>query len=100
MNALVVPVEGRVELAPIAFMHRAADLLSTYGAEGTYVEFNFNIDGEPGGRVGFFVHPQADPNIRARRILADLCGVHMVMPGPVAFMDIDPALVDGLVRDL
>lgn len=93
-------MEGRIDLLHGNDPIDVERMLGGYGAQGPYVSLAFEIDGEPGGRVCYMVGSIGDENPRARRALVWLCGVHLIVTGPTAFVDIDPALVSDLVRDL
>lgn len=99
MNTLIVPLSGDIELCNTATDGEVRDLLEQY-SQGTFICLAFEVDGEPGGKVAYLVNPYEDPNERARRVLADLTGVHLVFTGTTAFIDLDAALVDAVVRDL
>jgi hypothetical protein len=81
---LLVPVNG-----PFRVVNAEPDgieaLLHSY-AEGRYVDFGIRNGDSEIGRVGFLIYdgPQ-DINARARAMLADLTGVHMVITGTAAF---------------
>ena len=49
--------------------------------------------------AAFLIDDDAKPNPRARAILLHLVGVHMVMVGTVAFVDINPEQVVTVLRD-
>ena len=99
-HILVIPMEGRAELIHAIVPVDTQQLLSEYGADGSFVSLAFEVDNQPGGRVSYMVQENGEENHRARRALAWLCDVHLVITGPAVFTDVDPALVTDLVKDL
>lgn len=86
---LVVPLEGMLQVVTQPDGVDVNTLLTEIG-QGRYVDFRLYDHDEVIGRIGFLVSDNpADVNHRARGILAELTGVHMVVTGPAVFTGLD-----------
>lgn len=97
-HALLVPVQGVLELVQSDAPIDVEALLRERGV-GNYFHTVLEVDTEPVGEAAFLVHQHSPENPRARAVLVHLTGVHMVLTGTVAFVDLDPEQVIAVLRD-
>lgn len=97
-HALLVPVQGPLELVQSDAPIDLEALLRERG-EGNYFHTVLEVDTEPIGEAAFLVRQDGPENPRARAVLAHLTGVHMILTGWVAFVDLDPEQVITVLRD-
>ena len=95
---LLVPVEGPFRVVPVE--PDEIEALLAQDTAGRYVDFGVKDGDTEIGRVGFMVRegPQ-EVNLRARAMLVDLTGVHMVITGTAAFHSLPDKKFQRLLAD-
>ena len=92
-TVLLVPIQGPLRVVPTDDVEA---LLAEY-SQGRYVDFGVKDGDDEIGRIAFqIMEGPTAINLRARAILADLTGVHMVVTGTAAFT----GLPDTRLQDL
>ena len=97
---LLIPPSGLLEVFNTENGLHVRDVLATRGGSGEFLSLVFEIDGEPGGIVEWFVNQIGPLNTRAREALAMLTGTHMIFTGPVMFYDVAPEKIGEVVAQL
>lgn len=97
-NAVIANVEGPllIEQSPLPIDVEA--LLRSDGKEGRYVAFTIKDGEEEAGRACFLVGGDTRKNERARRLLTEITGVHMIMHGTVIFADLPEAAIKTMIE--
>lgn len=98
-HGLVVPVEGDVRIIhsehPVDFEYllRHLDAGSAGVEGGSMIHFDISVDDRYGGRLYVLHHGPGPDNVTARRLLATMTNVHMLINGPAAFVGMDPEML-------
>lgn len=96
-TVLLVPITGPLRIVPT---DDASTIVALIAGEGRFVDFGVKDGDDEIGRVGFRVieGPQSI-NMRARYILAQLTGVHMVVTGTAAFSDLPSEKIQRILTE-
>lgn len=109
-DMLLVPVEGDVELLPLAAaahhpvvldaaVTAAARLALEERGTGPYVEFDLRYEDQMLGKLCFLVGDiVTDANPRAREMLVFLTGAHMVVTGNAVIAGVPQDVLEALHR--
>lgn len=102
-HILFIPVTGIPEVIHSETPVDIALLLREAGGVGNMACFTLRVDDEPMGQVCVLVGEapfEAQENTEARKILVTLTGAHMLLYGPVAFVDTPVEKVLQILREM